>query len=378
MIRHKLLMTVSLLAPIACADGWKPLPDQKPDPEHTSGPASVQTATQDEDPQGIGKATGSDDAPIQIAQYPSVPHEDRHGNLWFSTAFEGLVRYDGKEFVTFTTEDDLGGNTVRDILEDEDGVLWIGTSGGVTRYDGDTFETLTEYVGVIPKYSFTEDGDHRDIWDVLKDRQGTLWIATLDGLFRHDGSAFTPFPLPATETLPNYEFTPKMVYDIYEDKGGVLWFGTDGAGVVRYDGKNMTVFTAKTHGLTSDRVCTTIQDKRGDYWFGTSDGGVSHYDGETFTTYLRNTTYSEAMGWGRVMAIHEDQSGNLWFGKAGPVRGATRYDGETFRHFSEKDGLGDGHIPSIGEDRSGNLWFGTSAGVYRFDGERFENFTRDD
>lgn len=61
-------------------------------------------------------------------------------------------------------------------------------------------------------------------------------------------------------------------------------------------------------------------------------------------------------------------------------RGArkSRFDGKTFRYFSQKDGLGTGCVPSLSENLSGNLWFGTTSGVYRFDGERFVNFTKSD
>lgn len=322
----------------------------------------------------------TDKPPIHrpLAQYPSAPHEDRHGNLWFATAFEGLIRHDGNAFVTFTPADGLAGDTVRDILEDDDGILWIATTGGLSRYDGESFTTLTDYRDTPVTYSFTQGGDHRDIWDVLKDRHGTLWIATVAGVFRYDGTSFAPFPLPVLGTAQSFEFGPKMVYCIFEDKDGVLWFGTDGAGVVRYDGTGMVVYTAKDDGLCSDRVCAILQDRRGDFWFGTSDGGVSRYDGSSFTTHLRSKTFSEHFGWGRFMAIFEDRSGDVWFGVASTGGGAYRYDGETFRYLSQREGLGIGGVPSIGEDRGGNVWLGTTTGVFRFDGERFVHFTKSD
>lgn len=315
-------------------------------------------------------------APVQIAEYPGAPYEDRSGKLWFSTVFEGLVRYDGAEFVTFTTEDGLASDSVRDILEDDDGVLWIATTGGVTTYDGEFFTTLTDYGDTPVTYGFTKEGNHRDVWDILEDRRGALWIATADGVFRLDGGSFAPFPLPVVAAEGSYEFTPNMVYCIFEDRDGVLWFGTDGAGAVSYDGTGMVVFSAEKDGLCSDRVCAILQDARGDFWLGTSGGGVSRYDGSAFTTHLRTATFSEHFGWGRYMAIHEDRDGHVWFGVSSPGGGAWRYDGESFRHFSRADGLGDGAIPSIGSDRSGNVWFGTTAGVYRFDGARFFNFTK--
>tara|TARA_R110002096_G_scaffold100339_2_gene222419 strand:+ start:1272 stop:2339 length:1068 start_codon:yes stop_codon:yes gene_type:complete len=320
--------------------------------------------------------TGAGTHGVQLGQYPSAPHEDRHGNLWFCCVFEGLTRFDGEQFVTFTEADGLASNTVRTILEDDDGTLWFATTGGLSKHDGATFTTVATYRGVTPTPGFGKHGHHRDLWDVHRDRQGNLWIASMDGVFRHDGEAFRPFALPTPGPDHSFEFTRKMVYDIFEDRQGRLWFGTDGAGAVRYDGAAFQVFTSKEHGLCSDRVTSVHQDTRGHFWFGSSDGGVSHYDGSSFTTHLRNKTFSQHMGWGRVMGCAEDAMGNLWFGIAGPVRGVYRYDGKAFRFFSEKHGLGDGHVSSVRVDRAGRVWLGTTAGVYRFDGQRFANFTK--
>lgn len=317
-----------------------------------------------------------DESSAPLAQYPGAPFEDQRGNLWISTVLEGLIRYDGTHFVSFTTQDGLPSDSIRDLLEDQAGVLWIATTGGVSTYDGERFTTLSDYGDLPVQHTFTAEGDHRDVWDLHQDRQGTLWIATADGVFRLEGSTFIPFPLPVHATPPNFEFTPKLVYHILEDQAGHLWFGTDGAGAMRYDGTSITVYTQEDHGLASDRICTILQDSQGDLWFGTSGGGVSHFDGTTFTTHLRSPTFSKHTGWGRFMAIAEDREGHLWFGVSSQGGGVYRYDGEAFRHFSQQEGLGDGGVPSIRMDRSGNLWLGTTSGVFRFDGERFLHFTK--
>ncbi len=316
--------------------------------------------------------------PIQLAQYPGAPFEDRHGNLWFGTVLEGLIRYDGNEFVTFTEEDGLGSNMIRGIVEDEEGVLWIATSGGLTKYDGETFTTLTNYEPITVTQGWSEHGNHRELWDVMIDSRGGLWITTADGVFQYDGEIFTRFEMPVVAVDRKWLFTPRNVSCVFEDQGGDLWFGTDGAGAVRYDGKTMVVYTVKTHGLSSDNVSSIFQDSRGDYWFGTANGGVSHFDGNTFTTHLRSKEFSKHSGWGRYFAIHEDRQGYVWFGAAYEGGGAYRYDGESFEYFTGDPGLGAGGVTSIREDRSGNLWFGTTGGVYHFDGERFTNFTKND
>ncbi len=62
--------------------------------------------------------------------------EERGGNLWFGT-WEGVSRYDGEQFVTFTTEDGLAHNRVYCILQDGEGNLWFGTQGGVGWQEGE-------------------------------------------------------------------------------------------------------------------------------------------------------------------------------------------------------------------------------------------------
>lgn len=318
---------------------------------------------------------GVDEEPIQISQYPGAPFEDRNGNLWFGTVLEGLIRFDGEEFVTFTKEDGLGSDMLRGMVEDEHGVLWIATNGGLTKYDGESFTTLTSYEPIKVTQGWAEHGNHRDVSDVMIDSRGGFWITTADGVFQYDGELFTRFEMPVVAEDGKWIYTSRKVSCIFEDQGGDLWFGTDGAGAVRWDGERMVVYTVKTHGLSSDNVSSIFQDSRGDYWFGTANGGVSHFDGDTFTTHLRSKEFSKHSGWGRYFAIHEDRQGYVWFGAAYEGGGAYRYDGESFEYFNANPGLGAGGVPSIREDRNGNLWFGTTGGVYHYNGEYFVNFT---
>jgi ligand-binding sensor domain-containing protein len=338
-------------------------------------------ATQSDPPSLVLKRGRESEKPqIQIGDYPSAAFEDRHGHLWFRAVGEGVIHYDGKEFTTYSTKDGLGGNIIRGILEDAHGVLWFATSGGLSSFDGEVFTTYTKYEEFEGKDfapGLSGNGDHLDLWDLIVDRHGVFWIATLDGIFQFDGEIFHRFHLPAMDTQHSHEFTPKMAYCIFEDQDGALWFGTDGAGAVRYDGKEQVVFTTD-HGLCSNHVSSIIRDPRGFLWFGTSGGGVSQYDGSSFTTHLQYPTFQEhGVGWGRFLALFVDRAGFVWFGVSGPGGGVYRHDGDSFRYFSEKEGLGVGGVFSIREDRSGTLWLGTTSGVFWFDGENFINFTRD-
>jgi ligand-binding sensor domain-containing protein len=69
----------------------------------------------------------------------------------------------------------------------------------------------------------------------------------------------------------------------------------------------------------------------------------------------------------------EDRKGNIWFGTIGA--GVYRYDGKLFTNFTTKDGLVSDRVGCIYEDKAGNVWFGTEGGASRYDGKSFRNFT---
>ena len=321
--------------------------------------------------------------------------EDVEGDLWFGTV-GGVSRYDGVEFVTFTTEDGLANNLVTSIVEDREGDLWFGTyGGGVSRYDGVEFVTFT-----------TEDGLADNlVTSIAEDGKGDLWFGTPEGVSRYDGVEFVTFT--AEDGLAN-----NLVTSIVEDREGDLWFGTL-EGVSRYDGVEFVTSTT-ADGLAHNMVMSIAEDGEGDLWFGTYGGGVSRYDGVEFVTFttedglgnnLVMTSLVDREGglWFGVMAgglshydersivsfttanglannavfsMAEDGKGHLWFGTLGG--GVSRYDGVKFVTFTTENGLGDNMVLSITEDGERNLWFGTPEGVSRYDGVEFVTFTTED
>ncbi|OGG45984.1 MAG: hypothetical protein A3F84_17405 [Candidatus Handelsmanbacteria bacterium RIFCSPLOWO2_12_FULL_64_10] len=201
---------------------------------------------------------------------------------------------------------------------------------------------------------------------ILQDREGYLWFGTEGGgVIRYDGQVSTTFT--TKDGLAN-----NTVRTILQDREGYLWFGTWGGGVSRYDGKNWTTFTTKD-GLADNTVASILQDREGHLWFGTwYGGGVSRYDGKNWTTF----TTKDGLANNVVFAILQDRDGHLWFNTLN--EGVSRYDGKTFTTFTAKDGLADNRAWAIFQDRDGYLWFGTFNGVSRYDGRTFTTFTAKD
>lgn len=318
----------------------------------------------------------------QISAYVREVFQDRDGNHWFGTNGEGVCRFDGMALTYFGPGQGFGGLAVRGIAQDNRGAMWFATDAGVTRYASGTFTNYT-----------TEDGlTANSIWSMLLDRDGTLWVGTHGGVCRLEGETFVPFPLPRVEVeRPESRFSPKVVFAMEQDRAGHLWFGTDGEGAHRYDGTSFTSYTTKD-GLGSDLVRSIRADRRGRIWIGTDGGGVSCLDGTAVRTY----THEDGLCNDRIFEILQVRNDDIWFSTLGA--GACRYDGTTFTAYGAAQGLstddhpcpcGSGarsrdchgpfgpHVQEFCEDRAGVLWLGCSGGLFRLDGERFVNVTRD-
>lgn len=203
---------------------------------------------------------------------------------------------------------------------------------------------------------------------IFQDASGNLWLGTNgDGVIRYDGRTLEYFSI-------DDGFGGVAVRAIVQDQRGNVWFGTE-RGITRYDGRSFANFTARD-GLADDDVWTIAIDRQQVIWIGTLQG-VSRFDGKEFTAFeLPENAPDPARGVTSARIVHsimEDSKGRMWFGTTG---GAYIYDGESLRNLSTKDGLCHDVVNSILEDRAGTFWFATHHnGVCRYDGTSFTHFT---
>lgn len=279
------------------------------------------------------------ESPPQLSEYIREVLQDREGNLWFGTNGDGVFRYDGTSLFQLDANAGLSGSAVRGNAP--------GPAGrDVVRHPG---RGQSIRIRLLHNFTVTDGLSDPSVWSLMRDRNGTLWAGTEEGVCRFDGESFVPFPLPRVEVKdPSSRFTPKVVFAMLEDHAGHLWFGTDGGGVSRCDGKTFRNYT-KQDGLNNDRVYEILEDQTGVLWFSTLGAGACRFDGTTF----------EAFGIGQGLTIYELPC---------PCGSRTRYP--------SCHGPKGVHVQEMFQDTDGTLWFGCSGGLFRLEDGRFINVTR--
>lgn len=253
-------------------------------------------------------------------------------------------------FINYSIENGLAQSQVQTIFQDDKGYLWLGTYGGLSRYDGKSFVNYSKEDGLL---------DNR-INYIIESPDHEIYVATLGGINKFDGKTFRSIVLKP-------ELAQNQVTSMAVDMHGDLWLCTDGAGVCRYNGKAFQYYNEKD-GLVNNYVRSVCIDKTGNVWFGTR-GGICFYDGKTF----RKTDPALPQPH-NISQIIKDTDENLWFCTFG--EGVFRYDFKTFTNYTEKDGLILDWIRSATQDEAGNFWFASKSGVSKFDGKDFLNFDK--
>jgi ligand-binding sensor domain-containing protein len=164
------------------------------------------------------------------------------------------------------------------------------------------------------------------------------------------------------------------VWYIHQDRNNNFWFGSNGQGVYRYDGKTIVHFSTKD-GLSNNHIKEIKEDHAGNIYF-TTWNGISKFDGQKFIK-LTIAADSGPSKW-------KLEPNDLWFKGEGQMKGPYRYDGKAlYRLEFPKHNLEDAYYKQypntsinpydlyyIYKDNRGTMWFGTGAlGIYRYDGK---------
>ena len=318
---------------------------------------------------------------LNTASYNNSIIQDRDGFLWIGCT-KGIIRYDGYETKNFKAgPGSLSSNYTPGIFEDDEGLLWIGSVGsGLNVYDKRT-NKFTYYKSSSPD-SNSINNDHFN-WapkTITQDEDGEIWIGTLGGVnkFNKKSGIFQSFiHNPDNENSLSHN----SVWTILSDKDGTIWIGTE-TGLDAYNKKTKT-FTHYKHDeknsetIGNGKVYAIEQGDNGVLWIGTSNGGLNKLDLATkkFKRYFSNPTDPESLAHNEVYSITKDSRGDLWLGRSYAVAvGLEKFNPETeqsvlYQHDNKDIGSISGNIiMGCYEDRSGILWIVENTGhIDKFD-----------
>lgn len=338
---------------------------------------------------GLVRVIGASITPVmgdsrRLPEVITLVRERADGGLWLGSS-QGLALLKDSAVQLYTTSQGLSHNLVASFLEDGDGTGWVGTHRGLCRISGGRVTPWSAPADPISGMitAICEDTE-RNLWlgtssgmlhqlsdgpaatfgrgeglpedfvmPLCTDRNGRVWIGTINGLCKFENGAVASVELE--KPLPS-----ELILALFEDRQGSMWVGTKGGGLCRIRDRRLEIFTGRD-GLPSLDVFSLCEDAAGTLWIGTRKG-LCRYESGRFT--------SEPQLTGKTVPalLYQPQTGTLWIGTAG--------DGLLWRSesgtgaFGIENGLASEVICCIVEGAGGELWIGTDSGLGLVRGRR--------
>ncbi|MBI2276410.1 MAG: regulator [Dechloromonas sp.] len=258
-----------------------------------------------------------------------------------------LVDEKAGKWKTYNIPEGLGDAFVYDVVTATNGDIWIATWSGVNRIRGGNLDDRSKWD--LYTVENTKGGVPNDwIYGLAEGKNGDIWLATEGGMARFannkwenwnharglgasyekvkDAIAFKNDPGKQSSHHAKQKqemglqgvdvaYNPNYVVSLEVDKQGVVWAGTWGGGLSRFDGKKWVNYTT-ADGLPGNHVFMLHQDDKGRLWVGTNNGLTYVQDGNKFAKAL---TTNEGLFANNVFAMGSNAKGDLWVGSFGGV-----------------------------------------------------------
>lgn len=354
---------------------WKPGPPKLyPMPASVSGVqglieggnGSLLIAISSEIRQLIDGRTAPYALPLAGAQFtPRVFLRDRNGGLWIGTTSQGLVHVHQGRTDEFAQPDGLSGDFVEKLFEDREGNIWVVTLDGLDRF--------REFA--VPTISVKQGLSNATVESVLAAADGSVWLGTVDGLNRLENGQITVYrkrsvhlparnglrpanatALPGTEReITDPELPDDAIESLFQDEQGQIWVSTHHGLAYFKDGRFTSV-----NGVPGG-VHSFAGDSAGNLWISQNRSLFCLFDGRVVGripwTALGHNDPARALA-------ADPLQGGLWLGFRDG--GVAYFRGNQIRaSYSAANGLGKGHLRGLRLGRDGTLWAVTEGGLSR-------------
>jgi signal transduction histidine kinase/ligand-binding sensor domain-containing protein/DNA-binding response OmpR family regulator len=297
---------------------------------------------------------------------------DSDDDIWIYNQGQGVQFYDSKQDKFSHIHKDsprtfLNNNLVGGVVQDNNGLIWIGTDhGGLNILDKKDFSVTH----VLHRDEDEKSLAQNTITTMYKDDEGIIWIGSYKKGISYYHESIIRFPLYKHYPLSTSGLPYGDVNRFVEDDKNNLWIGTNGGGLLYYDRKTGRYKQFRhdpenENSLSSDVIVSLCLDHKNILWIGTYNGGLNSFDGKNFMRYTHDPADPASIGDENVWEVFEDSHQRLWIGTlSAGVDLLNRQTGE-FAHYRSNDqnSVHSTYIAAITEDKEGNLWFGTSNGI---------------
>ncbi len=262
---------------------------------------------------------------------------DRDGSLLAGGSF-GMYRIWHGRWTAVSVPGFGGRNLdVQCIFRDRHDAVWIGTrNAGLYRL----------YRGDVDHFSSRDGLSADQVWAILEDREGGIWVATNQGPDNFRDLAVLPLPKSALGV--------SEIDNVITTRDGTLWIGAEGGLFSRRVGDRG--FRSRGGNLRGKQVAGIFEDRRGRLWIGL-DNTLNIFAGDSFI----RVRMPDGGPTGMIVSMAEDTEGDLWAVSLGPPRHIIRIDADTAR-ISISSIPGMPGTSKIARDPHGGLWLGLNNG----------------
>lgn len=318
----------------------------------------------------------------------------KNGTMWIGTRDVGLLKYNpsANRFRLYKAEknnkNSLVDKNIWTILKDSQGMLWVGTDEAVSRINRNDIisKNKTSYYNILEGNKDT-DYQEQGAYSITETKNGEIWtvvgttIIRLDSFSEKEGAKFTS--LLANETDSN-SIQSTLLY-IIQDSKNTLWVASF-EGVYQlvptaFTKENKLGYTPKGY-LKDAEIWHIFEDSENIIWLSTNKGLVKVIRNEQnqpidFIFYTSNPENITSISSNTVRSMTEDSKGNLWIGTNNGLNKMDKKTGQ-FEHWGERNELANYAIYGVLADDEDNLWLSTNRGLFKFlNDEKSQNLADD-
>ena len=289
--------------------------------------------------------------------------QDKYGFLWYATP-NGLIRYDGYEFKTFTTQSKgkgaISSNNITYLFNDKDGILWIGTNVGINIY----VPWLERFFTVPLKYNI-------DVNKIDSENDGYVWVSSSKELLRCKLTNINEGKFSVSDNILDKKTENIKISTFSFGLNSSIILGTNkGLKKVSYQSEfslvNKDSFNLDEFRFFNDKEITEIIKADNIFWIGTKKGLYSSNLDSNSKYLVKKIKILNEESEFFVNSLFKDNENTIWIGTIGD--GLYKYNPilNSFGHFNydlnDKNSISSRQINAVYQDSFNVIWVGTAQG----------------